>query len=151
MRKILLAIACVMTAQTANAQQACTYDSCALRIENAHVVAGQHGAAIGRLGLISTPGLDDRLSLPDSAAAHYRIFKDNYVSGNLWSILGSVTITLVMISPAISGREFASSDAVITAGTIAGVVATIIGARKSSKAHAELARSIWWYNRELPR
>jgi hypothetical protein len=126
--------------------QDCTYDTCALRIEGTRVVAGREGAAVATLRAFRTPRLEDRFAVSDSAAAHYVRFADNYVAGNVWSMVGGGALGLAYAA----SNDDASTT--LIAGSIAvGIVASLVGGNKVRKAQAALSRAVWWYNRDLPR
>ena len=129
-------------------QDACTYDLCAMRVELGRIVVGQHGMQSYKLAPFSTPRLESRLATSDSARAYYTVFEDNHVPGNVWTLVGGLAMGFALAAS--SDPEWLSSE--YTLGiTIVGGIATLIGSRKVRKAQNALARSIWWYNRDLPR
>jgi hypothetical protein len=148
-KKSLLFAFLVLGPQVLNAQDTCTYDRCALRLEGATVVAGRDGAERYRLSPFSTPRLEERFAANDSALAHYRVFTQNHVSGNLWSMLGGLSLGFAL---SVGFDDDTSISGEVVIGTaVVGAVATLIGGSKLRRARKGLAQSIWWYNRDLPR
>jgi hypothetical protein len=129
----------------AHAQQACTYDQCALRLEENDVVAGQAARKLGSLGFMNYTDLTQTFSASDSAAAQYAIFRDYYITGSLLSGLTGTTLTGVWIF-----RDKLSTGYEIGI-IISALVLGAVGDSQARKAQRGLARAIWWYNRDLPR
>jgi hypothetical protein len=137
----LLAVA----AAPAYAQQACTYDDCALRLEQNEVIAGKAGKKVGSLGFMSFTDLTQTFSASDSAAAQYAVFRDYYNTGSLLSGLTGTTLTGVWIF-----RDKLSTGYEIGI-IISALVLGAVGNHHAKRAEQSLARAIWWYNRDLPR
>lgn len=149
MRKLVIAVLLAASPQVVSSQEACTYDRCALRVEMRNIVAGSQGIEKYPLRLFSTPRLEDRLAISDSALAHYRVFTSNHVSANVWNLVGGSLLAFGMVD-SISDADVMSTEVGIGV-TVVGVIASLIGNNKTRKAQNGLARAIWWYNRELPR
>ena len=143
---LLLVIVLLGAVAETHAQAPCTYDRCALRIEGRRVLAGTQGERLGNIGPFSIPDLDQRLTLSDSALAHYRIFRNNYRSGTLWALAGGALWGVGYLS--IDAQDGYALPVVALTGS---VVASVIGLRKSVRAQKALARTVWWYNRDLQR
>ena len=119
-----------------------------MRIETGQIVAGQYGTEIYRLRPFSTPRFESRLASSDSALAHYRVFAENHVPGNVWGMVGGLSLGFSLAASA--DVNWAPRELVI--GTaVFGAISILIGSNKSRKARNSLARAIWWYNRDLPR
>ena len=141
----LAGLALVLGVTAAPAQQACTYEQCALRMEENDVVAGQAGRKIGSLGFMRHTDMAQTFSASDSAAAHYAEFQDYYITGSLLSGLTGTTLTGVWIfrDKLSTGYEIG----IILSALVLGAV----GNHHAKRARQGLARAIWWYNRDLPR
>jgi hypothetical protein len=151
----ILAAAAVGRAAGAQQQQqpaACTYDTCALRVErgwwSTHLVRGTEGARVVSLGLFA-PDLESVVQRSDSAARHARAFRRD---SNRGSVLGLVSIVLVTLSIPSLGSDGGDIDDVEDwrwAALAGGFGIGLAAGYYEIRAHRSLERSIWWYNREL--
>jgi hypothetical protein len=66
---------------------ACTYDTCAIRVEGGRLLRGATSVEVGRLGLWSAPRMTDLLQGSDSARTYATRFDQNYNSGTRLSFL----------------------------------------------------------------
>lgn len=149
MRNLLLVLLLAVSPQILHSQESCTYDRCALRVEVGNIVVGKDGAEKYRLRPFSTPPrLEERLASSDSALAHYRVFTQNHVSGNVWSLIGGLTLGFGLVS---GFDDTGVSTEVAIGATVVGAITSLIGSGKIRKAQNALARSVWWYNRDLQR
>ena len=148
MRSLLLVVLFAVSPQILHSQESCTYDRCALRVEVGNIVVGKDGAEKYRLRAFSTPRLEERLALSDSALTHYRVFTRNHVSGNVWSLIGGLTLGFGLVS---GFDDTGVSTEVAIGATVVGTIATLIGSGKTRRAQNALSRSVWWYNRDLQR
>ena len=125
---------------------ACTYSRCALRIEHrllsTRVVRGASGESVGRLGWFGG-GVDVLLAGRDSAAHYARQYRSKRTTADA---LTATSIALALISVT-QNDSFADGAPFLIAGTTLELIALPfwLGARRS------LERSVWWYNRDLPR
>jgi hypothetical protein len=130
------------------APRRCTYDTCALRVQPPTLTApqmlvrGVAGTEVVRLGLLE-PEVAPFVTLSDSAVAHARVYDVLYDRGSIISLTG----TVISIAAPILLRGTMQKIAF----TGAGVGLTVYGGALTNRANDTLARSIWWYNRELPR
>ena len=73
--------------------QPCSYDSCALRVEDGwfsrRLVRGPEGTVVARLG-IGGPSLAGIVQLSDSAVAHARRYQSAQRTGDVVSLLGTI-------------------------------------------------------------
>jgi hypothetical protein len=130
------------------AQQPCTYDTCALRVQAPtlttpqKLVRGADGVEVVKLGLLE-PAVAPWLSVSDSAVAHARIYDVLYDRGSIVSMTG----TVIAIGAPILLRGTMQKIAF----TGVGVGLSMYGGTLVNQANDALAQAIWWYNRELPR
>ena len=131
---------------------ACTYETCALRVENGffsvNLVRGQSGERVSRLGGFGT-GVDVLLAGPDSAARYAR----SYVTASRWStgltLIGSIAFGLAIAAvDDWHDSDIGSTEAVVVLAATGIVVASI---PFSVKAQRSLSRAVWWYNEDLAR
>jgi hypothetical protein len=131
---------------------ACTYETCALRIENGffsiNLVKGQSGEKVSRLGGFGS-GVDVLLAGPDSAARYAR----SYVTASRWSngltLIGGIAFGLAIASiDDWNDSSIGSTEAVVA---VAGAGILVVSIPFSLKAQRSLARAVWWYNEELAR
>ena len=130
---------------------ACTYETCALRVENGffgvNLVRGQSGERVSRLGGWGT-GVDVLLAGPDSAARYAR----SYVTASRWST-GLTLLSAIAFGFAIAGADD-WPDSVGSTDTVVALAATgilVVSIPFSLKAQRSLSRAVWWYNDELAR
>lgn len=136
---------------TALAIAACTYKTCALRVEpvlfGVALVQGSSGERVARLGGFGS-GVDLLLSGPDSAAAHARTYVRS-TRTTAFLGLGAVVAYATVALRTDSFRGHADDgDIALTVGSVGLAIATIPFAIKAQRA---LSRAVWWYNAELPR
>jgi hypothetical protein len=142
---IALGLAVAWLPTSLPAQQSCTYDQCALRLEQNRIVAGAEGRRIGSLGFLTSTDLTTTFAISDSAAFHYDVFRDNYVSGTVWSMLSGGALGVALLG----GFDMSNT---MQLGLIAtSIVAGAIGGHKTRRAQSGLSRAMWWHNRALPK
>jgi hypothetical protein len=141
---ILAALLLLADTDAARAQQ-CTYHECALRLEDNRIVAGQAGREVGRLNFLAATDLTQTFSVSDSAAAHYRVFRDYYGTGSLLSSISGATMTGVWVF-----RDRLSTGYEIGI-LLSALVVGALGGHHSRRAQQGLSRAMWWYNLDLPR
>jgi hypothetical protein len=135
-------------AASAQAQPACTWDSCALRVQPPTLttpqmlVRGTQGVEVVRLGLLE-PAVAPFVAYSDSAAYHARTYDVLYDRGSIINIAG----TVIGIGAPILLRGTMQKIAF----TGVGIGLTVYGGVLTNKANDALNRAIWWYNRDLPR
>lgn len=136
----------------ARAPAACTYETCALRVEPRFFSAplllrGREGVEVGRLGGFGG-GVDTLLAGPDSAAAHARRYVGQIRTANTLSLLSAVAFVVVA-----SRTNWFRDDA--SDGDLAiGITGSVLGlASIPFHLHAEqnLSRAVWFYNAALAR
>jgi hypothetical protein len=143
---ILALVLAVLWATPAAAQQSCTYDDCALRIEGRSIIAGMPGVVVARIGVFSTPDLGKLLQLGDSASTSYDVFRRQHRSNVLWSAISGGLLAAATVALRQDARPLASG--LMVSGSL---VSLVIANTKLSRAEAGLARTVWWYNAGLPR
>ena len=136
-----------------NAASTCTYDACALRLEQRRLLRGAEGQPILSLGTWGAPSLRPHVASSDSALAYAAEFDRHYTVGTRVGFLG-------LLGAAVAGALYASYDSALSSDRPVvvplGVVAvslglTVYGGRRMDRAMRSLSRAIWWYNRDLPR
>ena len=124
----------------------CSYSQCALRVElgffSTRLVRGNTGERVARLGWFGT-GVDILLAASDSAAHHARQYQSRRRTGDALGWVGGV-LTLAAI--------WTTDDAVDgSLLIISGIVFELASLPFQFGARRSLDRSVWWYNRDLPR
>lgn len=131
------------------------YDARALRIESHPgqwlLVRGREGVVVGDLGALRRPvDLASVVAPSENAVREARVFKSAYKRGGLTLGLGIAAFGIGTgvgrmddLDPAISTTTSVAS--------VAGVLLMAYGAVYLNRASRALARSIWWYNRDLAR
>jgi hypothetical protein len=145
---LLLACAALQPA-TVRAQAApdtaCAYSRCALRVEyrflSTWLVRGAGGESVARLGWFGG-GVDALLAGSDSAAYHARQYRSRRATSD----------ALGFTSAALALAALAQNDALVGAPLlITGITLDLIALPFWLGARRSLDRSVWWYNRDLPR
>ncbi|MFN2564114.1 MAG: hypothetical protein ABR499_03795 [Gemmatimonadaceae bacterium] len=125
---------------------ACSYSRCALRVEHrflsTRLVRGASGESVSRLGWFGR-GVDVLLAGPGSAAYHARQYRSRRTTSDA---LDFVAAALAVVA-ATQTDDFVESGPFLLTATALELISLPfwLGARRS------LDRSVWWYNRELPR
>lgn len=136
----------------APAQEPADYDTRALRVEarsgNWLLVSGRDGTVLGKIGAFR--GFDLAAAVAPSAEAvrEAREFNHNYNRGS--TLLG-IGIALWGIGVGVSRVD--DLDPVVSASAwtavLGGSALMFYGGTRINKGLSALARSIWWYNRDL--
>jgi hypothetical protein len=135
--------------------RAAEYDNRALRVESRDadrvVVRGREGTVLGKLSGFRG-GLDLATVVAPSAEAVRAAndFTRTYRRGTWTMTAGLIGISAGLLVSSIGDVD----PAVSTSGDVAagaGVILAIVGAAYLNKAYTALAKSIWWYNRDLGR
>jgi hypothetical protein len=154
MRRAFLASAFLVCAaldhSTARAQatpdSACSYTRCALRVDygfwSTRLVRGNTGERVSRLTWFGG-GVGVLLDGSDSTAYYARQYQSRRQAADIIGLLGAALV----IAGWAAGDELDDPGAYTLAGLTLGLVSMPfqIGLRRS------IDRSIWWYNRDLPR
>lgn len=135
----------------AQAPEACTYDSCSLRLERGTLLRGVSGERVG--GATEFGGhVDVLLQGPDSAAAWAKRFLTTRRRAGVYGLIGAVgTAAFIVI-----GYQRNLSDATTRNLYWGGTVAVPLWffslnreGRDQDAASLSMARSVWWYNRQF--
>ena len=132
-------------------EQPCNYDRCALRLTTGlvawRIVRGVEGVPVGNLGMFTAPALPADFSQVPEAAAEIRPFREQYS----WSgiVMGTGAAMVFGSAVAASTQTDAKWGALATA--VAGLPIIWYGSWLRGKSIEVLSRSIWLYNRSLPR
>ena len=133
---------------------ACTYQTCALRVEagwlGRRIVRGQSGELVANVGLFG-PSLVEVVQGSDSATYHARIYdRDRRVA----TVLVPAGFVLTAI-PLVRNRPLSGSDRSFTASdwTLlgSGLLLQIIGGGFAMHGDRALERAVWWYNGSFAR
>ena len=146
----LLLVYVALQPEPARAQAApdstCSYSQCALRVDygffSTRLVRGSTGERVARLGWLGS-GVDILLAASDSAAHHARQYQSKRRTGEVLGFVGGV-LTLAAIwttDDAVDGSLLIISGLTFELASLP----FVLSARRS------LDRSVWWYNRDLPR
>lgn len=138
-------VAMPVTAQTPTGPN-CTYDTCALRLEDGKLRRGVSGEEVGKLGWLGG-GTDVLLTGPDSAAHYARLFSRTQRSTWLLGIVAAVGLTamrLVAWDDVSEGMLWAG-----TAGTPLTFYALDAVYTRERVAKRSAHRAVWWYNRQF--
>lgn len=149
MRATLLLL--LLSATAAQAQRVpCRYDECALRVEGRHILAGAAGTRAATFNLIGSTDLSALVS-GDSATFYAHQFERRQSTGGALSLVGGLI--------GVAGLVWAYSDDNGGWDTseggfwmmVGGAGVGLVGSISINKAKKDLARAIWWNNRELLR
>ena len=134
-----------------SAPPACTYATCALRVEPVFLgmalVRGAAGDSAVRLNGFGR-GVEPLLAGPDSAAAYAR----TYISANKTSsVLGLVAVASYIFVMVHTDHFRSDATGADVAVGVAGVGAAVAGIPFVLRSQRSLSRAVWWYNAALPR
>lgn len=131
--------------------QPCSYDACALRVEDGwfsrRLLRGPEGTVVARLG-IGGPSLASVVQISDSAVQHARRYQSAQRTGTVLTTIGSLGALAAVVALNLQDRDV---DDEAIAVNIAGLAVWIAGNTYLYKARRELSRSVWWYNRAVAR
>jgi hypothetical protein len=131
----------------ARAPIACTYETCALRVEpggflsGPKLLRGRVGEQVGRLGMFGG-GVDTLLAGPDSAAAHARRYVSNTRTASAFGLLGGIAYVVASIR----SNGFRDTDDTDVAIALTGAGLAIVSIPFTIRAARDLSRSVWFYN-----
>lgn len=124
----------------------CTYDNCALRLEEGKLRRGVAGEQVGKLGWLGG-GTDVLLAGPDSAAHYARLFSRTQRGTWLSAIVAAVGLTAIRL---VAWDD--ASDGVLWASA-AGMPLTFYAldavSTRERVAERSAHRAVWWYNRQF--
>jgi hypothetical protein len=149
------------------AASACTYDQCALRLEESSIRQGVEGRLLGDLSVFSTIST----SVPwfnDSARTFARRAQSGHTQSTVVRALGAVSYIagIVVASRAVkegadraSGTGTTSNDAAIKQSEfytglgleLGGAVLGWVAEGMERRARSMLSRAVWWHNRDVSR
>lgn len=137
-------------ASAVRAPSACTYETCALRVEPAffsapRLLRGRSGEHIGSLGMFGG-GVDTLLAGPDSAAAYARRYVTDIQRSSTLGLVGTAAFVAALIRRNSSGSDDATTVALALTATGFGIASLPFSVR----AWRSLSRAVWFYNSVLP-
>ena len=156
---LLAAALATVPAQRATAQQvtsplvrqACTYDNCAVRVEDGwfsrKLVQGTQSQEVARLGF-GGPDPVMLLGVNDQARAHAEAYKSRQRVGTTLSLIGSIgsIVTYIMLFDDQSSESRRNTLVAINIGSL---ITAYAGRSYLQSARRELDRSVWWFNSEV--
>jgi hypothetical protein len=151
MSRLLLGIfaSLLLLDPTAMTAQATGYDSAALRLDaklgDVRIVRGVEGPVVGKIGFVRGTDFAALVSSSPNAVSEAREFQRSYRPGVVAFGLG-----LIALGGSVGISQIHDVNRGITTGlTIATFGLIIYGGERLQHAYNALARSIWWYNRDL--
>jgi hypothetical protein len=125
------------------------YDENALRLEghngDLRIVRGAQGTLLARISGFRSTDVAKLVTPSEQAMVEARIFSRDYIPGSWIAGLGIATL-----GAAIGASRIDDINRAIPAGlTISAAALLIYGGGRLQNAYNALARSIWWYNRDL--
>ena len=139
-------LALLVTAQSASAQDACTYDECALKVTRGFlgtsILKGTEEERVARIILLA-PHLDLFAQRSDSAGLYYEAFRGQQ-NRSTWFLIGGAA---AFLTGPLLARENETAGIAIT---VTGIGALVVAVVESISASNKLTRAVWWYNRGLP-
>ena len=133
----------------------CSYDVCALRVEEGRIIQGRRGQEVGRLRWLNATPLLPLVSASDSARFYATDFDRRYAVGSRWAALGAVSGGVVLASMvssnygASTNTRWSGGDWALLGGLVLSIGAGTYGQHQLERARRGLARAIWWHNREF--
>ena len=128
----------------------CSYDRCALRVEDTwlsrRLVVGPEGRTVARLGL-GGPSLVNIVQRSDSAVAHARRYERAQATGAVLTLVGTIGSLATFVAAA--QRDAGDGRDALVAVNIGSLVVGLVGQGFQIRARRELARSLWWHNRAV--
>ncbi|MDQ3673593.1 MAG: hypothetical protein M3365_04380 [Gemmatimonadota bacterium] len=135
-------------------QESASYDARALRVEarsgNWLLVRGREGAIVGKIGAFRGLDLATAVAPSPDAVREAGEFKHNYDRG---STLMGVGIAMWGIGVGVSRVDDLNQgiSAAAWGAVVGGSILMYYGGTRINQGLSALARSIWWYNRDLAR
>lgn len=153
-RAAVIAFLLMASAGAAAAQTPCTYDACALRIQQKFfsgitLVQGQNARRVARVGLFA-PRVDVLAAASDSAKAHYLSFRMHQNRGGRLLLVGAVAAGFA-VGLASDHTYYREHEGLIWSLAGVGFVFSIWGGANQVSASDHLQQAMWFYNRDLPR
>ena len=120
----------------------CSFDACALRIEDGRLVEGRDGRSVGRVRIFRSD-LGVLEAGPDSAAWYAAAYRSNVKKGFFLGMGGSLLLGagLAFVEHTSGNRQLVSIGVGAT-----GFGLQVLGQRRYRTAGTAIARSVWFYN-----
>ena len=143
------------TPASPNDSSACTYDTCALRLQGQRLLRGTSGSRVLTLGPWRASSLRPHVAWSDSASYHAAIFDRHYTAGTRLTtigLLGTGVMGLLYGEHLRGGEDWSDATFIAHAAASALFLGLLeYGSRRLARAHGGLSRAVWWFNRDLPR
>jgi hypothetical protein len=145
---LLATVVLAMVPTTLSAQRS-NYDAGALRLDSrfgdVRIVRGVDGPVVAKIGFFGGSDVARVVEQSPNAVTEAREFQKNYRPGTVVLALGLATL-----GATVGVSQIHDVDRGVTAGlSIATVGLIAYGGHRLERAYNALARSIWWYNRDL--
>lgn len=131
----------------------CTYDDCAIRVEDGwfsrRIIQGTDGREVARLG-IGGPNAVTVLGVNDQATQHAMRYQSRQRVGTVLSVIGAVGSIATYIA-LLDHYEDDSKRNTLMAINIGSLITSYVGRSYTQSARRELDRAVWWFNREATR
>jgi hypothetical protein len=147
----ILALCFLLSEPTTMNAQDRTYDGSALRLDvrfgDIRIVRGADGQVLGKVGVIGGADVTKIVAGSPQAVTEAREFQSNYGPG-----VATLGLGLVALGASVGVSHIHDVNRGITTGlTLATVGLITYGGQRLQRAYNALARSLWWYNRDLTR
>jgi hypothetical protein len=132
----------------------CTYDTCALRLEQRRVFRGAEPQPLVTLGAWGASSLRPHVAPSDSALAYAGEFDRHYTVGTRARTLGwlGAVVSGVLYARYEDNSDHSDGEVTVLLSTLVlSLGVTTYGGRRMDSAMRGLSRAIWWSNRELSR
>ena len=145
---MLAGVTLAVAAPTLAGQQQ-SYDASALRIEDVRgdmrILRGSEGSVVARIGVFRSSDVVKLVESSERATLEARKFVRDYKPGTLFFAFGIATLGAGVGLSRVGNGSHGTATALLLSGT--GLV--VYGAGRLEDAYNALARSLWWYNRDL--
>lgn len=152
MRRALVLVAALGIAPVASAspQDACTYDTCALRVSGRKVLQGIDGERVAGTSFLGfAPRIELFAERSDSAGGWYERFRSATNTSSSLFMIAAIPATIISVA-AIADPHGQPSEALAIGLLATLTVSLTAGLIVGLPAPDHLSRAVWWYNRTLP-
>ena len=109
------------------------------------ILRGSEGKVVARVGVFHSSDVVRLVASSDRATVEARKFARDYKPGTLFLAVGIATLGAGLGVSRVGNGSHGIATALLVSGT--GLV--VYGAGRLEEAYNALARSLWWYNRDL--
>ena len=141
-------------APPAGSRDPCSYDACALRLEpgwsGRRLVRGTAGTPVAKLGLFG-PDLVPFVQRSDSAVVFARAYRRDRIRAVVLAFVGASVVGAAAAESQVFERNAPDPSGGEWAAMIGGLAVSFVGFHFQYRSERELARALWWHNRDLER